>query len=118
MPKPGGFLDFKRKEADHRSVKERVKDFIPKDMIDKIATENEAETIDELKGYLEKMKHPVVERWKTVPAEIAPEVEEEIAAAPPEISLREIPITTGGYIIILKKPKIYAEKVIVRKVKK
>ena len=100
------------------SIKKRVNDFIPKDMGDKIATENEAKTIDELKVFLEKMEHPVVERWKAVPAEVPPEAEEEVAAVPPEISLREVPIATGGYMIILKEPKIYAKKVIVRKVEK
>ena len=100
------------------SIKERVKDFIPKDVGDRIATENEAKTIDELKGFLEKMEHPVVERWKAVPAEVAPEVEKEVVALPSEISLREVPIATGGYMIILKEPKIYAKKVIVRKVEK
>jgi acetyl-CoA decarbonylase/synthase complex subunit beta len=100
------------------SIKERVKDFIPKDVVDKVATENEAKTIDELKVFLEKMEHPVVERWKAVPAEVTPEGEEEVEAVPPEISLREVPIAAEGYIIILKEPKIYAKKVVIRKVKK
>jgi len=99
-------------------IKERVKDFIPKEVVDKIATENDAKTIDELKVFLEKTEHPVVERWKAVPAEVAPEVEEEVVAAPPEISVPEVPIAAGGYMIILKEPKIYAKKVIVRKVEK
>jgi acetyl-CoA decarbonylase/synthase complex subunit beta len=98
------------------SIRERVKDFIPKTVVDKIATENEVKTIDELKIFLEQNEHPVVERWKPVSAEVAVEVKEEVEGAPPAISLREVPITTGGYMIILKEPTIYAKKVIVRKV--
>ena len=101
------------------TVKERVKSFIPKDMVDKIATENEAKTIDELKTFLKKTEHPVVERWKTLPVEVAPEVEEVEAATPTlEIPISGVPITAGGFEIILKDAKIYAKKVIIRRVKK
>ncbi|UCE29888.1 MAG: CO dehydrogenase/CO-methylating acetyl-CoA synthase complex subunit beta [Candidatus Bathyarchaeota archaeon] len=101
------------------TVKERVKDFIPKEMVDKIATENEAKTIDELKAFLKKTEHPVVERWKTLPVEAAPEAEEvEALAQPLEIPISGVPITAGGFEIILKDAKIYARKVIIRRVKK
>jgi acetyl-CoA decarbonylase/synthase complex subunit beta len=101
------------------SVKERVKGFIPKDVVDKIATENEAKTIDELKIFLEKMAHPVVERWKAISAEVAPEVEKaEVAAAAPEIAVPGVPIAAGGFKIILKDAKINAKKVIIRRVEK
>jgi acetyl-CoA decarbonylase/synthase complex subunit beta len=98
------------------SVKERVKDFIPKDVVDNIATENEAKTIDELKTFLEKMGHPVVERWKALPVELAPE-EKEVEVAVPEIPVLGVP-TAGGFQIILKDAKIYAKKVIIRRVEK
>jgi acetyl-CoA decarbonylase/synthase complex subunit beta len=98
------------------SVKERVKDFIPKDVVDKIATENEAKSIDELKAFLEKMGHPVVERWKAVPVEVAPE-EKEVEVTVPEIPVPGVP-TAGGFQIILKDAKIHAKKVIIRRVEK
>ncbi|HEX58558.1 MAG TPA: CO dehydrogenase/CO-methylating acetyl-CoA synthase complex subunit beta [Methanomicrobia archaeon] len=41
-------------------LKERVADAIPDEMKDKIATEKEAKTIDELKEFLKKVDHPVV----------------------------------------------------------
>ena len=101
------------------TIKERVLDFIPKDMVDKIATENEAKNIDELKIFLKEKEHPIVERWKTMPVEVAPEVEEVERATPSlEIPISGIPITAGGFEIILKDAKIYAKKVIIRKVKK
>ena len=98
-------------------VKERVKDFIPKDVVDKIATENEAKTIDELKTFLEEMGHPIVERWKAIPVEAAPEVKEVEVAAAPEVPVPGVPIA-GGFRIILKDAKIYAKKVIIQRVEK
>jgi len=100
------------------SVKERVKDFVPKEVVDKIATENEAKTIDELKSFLKANNHPVVEKWKEIPVvtEAAPEAEE---AAPtmPVATVPTLPITAGGYKIILKDAKIYAKKVIIKTIK-
>jgi acetyl-CoA decarbonylase/synthase complex subunit beta len=101
------------------SVKERVKEFIAGDIVDKIATEKDVNTIDELKVFLEKKAHPVVERWKAAPAEAAPEVEEvEVAGAPLEIPVSGLPITAGGFKIILKDAKIHAKKIIIRRVEK
>jgi len=100
------------------SVKERVKDFIPKDMVDKVSTEKDVNTIDELKAFLEKRAHPVVERWKAIPAEATPEVEEVEVEAPLEIPISGVPITAGGFKIILKDAKIHAKKIIIRRVKK
>ncbi len=99
-------------------VKERVKDFIPKEIVDKIATEKEANTIEELKKFLQEKGHPIVERWKTLPAEAkAIAVEEEAVEMPaeaPVATLPTLPITAGGFKIILKDAKIYAKKVIIR----
>jgi len=100
------------------SVKERVKEFIPKEVVDKIATENDVSTIDELKGFLEKTAHPVVETWKAIPVEVAPEVEEVEAEAALEVPVSGVPITAGGFKIILKDAKIHAKKVIIRRLEK
>ncbi len=99
-------------------VKERVGDFIPKDVVDKIATENEAKTVDELKAFLKETGHPVVERWKAIPVEVAPEVEEVEVAAAPEVPIPGIPIAAEGFQIILKDAKIHAKKVIIRRLEK
>jgi len=97
------------------SVKERVKDFIPKEVVDKIATENDAKTVDELKAFLKDHEHPVVQQWKEVPVEAAPEVEEAIAAQ--TIPLSTTAISAGGFKIILKNAKIHAEKLIIKREK-
>jgi len=100
-------------------VKERVKDFVPKEIADKVATENEAKSIDELKSFLEAKGHPVVERWKAKPAEVVAgtvEEKEEIPTVPvPELA--GVPIAAGGFKIILKDAKIRARKVIIRAIK-
>ncbi|RJS85255.1 CO dehydrogenase/CO-methylating acetyl-CoA synthase complex subunit beta [Candidatus Bathyarchaeota archaeon] len=101
------------------SAKERVKDFIPKDVVDKIATEKDATTIEELKAFLKEKGHPVVERWKEKPEEIkvAEKVEEAaVAEAPAEAeavitapALTAVP-AAGGFKIILKNAKIHAKR--------
>jgi acetyl-CoA decarbonylase/synthase complex subunit beta len=96
-----------------KEIKERVKDFIPATIVDKIATEETAQNIDALKAFLKEKGHPVVARW----AEEAPAVEE---AAQPEAAAEEgamvpvataatLPIMAGGFKIILKDAKIYAK---------
>jgi len=102
------------------AIKERVKDYIPKEMVDKIATENDAKTIDDLKKFLEAHAHPVVERWKAKLVETAaegveaPAEEKEVPEGAPVIELPTLPITAGGFKIILKDAKIHAKKVIIR----
>lgn len=103
-----------------QSIKERVKDFIPKELLDKIATENEAKTVDDLKKFLETRTHPVVERWKAKPVEVAAETvetsaeEKEVPAGAPVVELPTLPITAGGFKIILKDAKIHAKRMIIR----
>ena len=99
------------------SIKERVKDFIPKELNDKIATENDVKAIDELKTFLKQRGHPIVEKWKEVPAEVAvPEVieEKEASTTVPVTQLSTLHVTAGGFKIILKDAKIYAKKVIIK----
>jgi len=98
------------------AVKERVKDFIPKEAVDKIATENDAKTVDELRAFLKAHEHPVVQRWKEVPVEAAPEVEEAVAVS--TVPLPTTAIAAGGFKIILKNAKIHAEKLIIRSEKR
>jgi acetyl-CoA decarbonylase/synthase complex subunit beta len=105
-----------------KEVKDRVKDFIPKDVVDKVATEENAQNIDALKAFLKEKAHPVVAKWA---AEAAPAAEE---AAPVEARMEEgammpvmtastLPIMAGGFKIILKDARIYANKVIIKTVK-
>jgi len=99
------------------TVKERVKSFIPNELVEKIPTEAEVKTLDDLKNFLKERGHPVVETWKAR-VEVAPEaVAEEELVPKPVAELPTVPLTAGGFKIILKDAKIYAKRVIIRPVK-
>jgi acetyl-CoA decarbonylase/synthase complex subunit beta len=101
------------------SVKDRVAAFVPADLVEKIATEHEARSIENLKAFLKQHAHPVVATWKKTPTAAAgaeaqesePPKEELVGAFP------TLPIIVGGYKIILKDAKIYAKKMIIRSLK-
>jgi acetyl-CoA decarbonylase/synthase, CODH/ACS complex subunit beta len=106
-----------------KEVKERVKEFIPDGLADKIATEEDAKNVDELKAFLKERNHPVVAKW--VSEEATPIVEEGSVAQEqtaegqmmPVMTASSLPIMAGGFKIILKDAKIYANKVIIKTVK-
>jgi len=105
------------------SAKERVKDFIPKELVDKIATEKDVSTVAELKAFLQEKGHPVVKRWKAAPTQVYVEEKEEVevpAEAPIDVETltSALPLSaapTGGFRIILKNAKIRAKKVRIRR---
>ncbi len=103
-----------------KEIKERVKDFVPTELVSKIATEEDSRTVDELKAFLKDHKHPIVERWKEEPQavqEVSAEEAREEAPMIPVATAAILPITAGGLRIILKDAKIYAKRVIVRSMK-
>ena len=103
-----------------KEVKERVKDFIPAEIVDKIATEVNAPNIDDLKAFLKEKNHPVVANWtvdEAVEGAAPEEVQEEEGIMRPVATAATLPIKAGGFKIILKDAKIYAKKVIIRSVK-
>ena len=105
-----------------KEVKERVKEFIPADVVDKVATEEDATNIEALKAFLKAKNHPVVAKWESeaAPAAEAAPAEETVAAEGqmmPVMTASTLPIMAGGFKIILKDAKIYANKVIIKTVK-
>ncbi len=94
-------------------IKERVKDAIPPELYDKIATEKDAMTIEELREFLKQKGHPVVERWAKM-EEKAEEVPEEVEMVPAMVPVEGVPVA-GGFRIIFKNVKITAEKMIIRR---
>jgi acetyl-CoA decarbonylase/synthase complex subunit beta len=99
------------------SVKQRIYEFMPEDVRDKIPTENDAMTIADLKNYLKDKNHPVVERWVELEEEAETalaEVSEDYVAVPGEMTAM-VGGVGGGLEIVFKNAKIYAEKVIIRK---
>lgn len=100
-------------------LKEKAKAFIPEEVIDKIPTEKEITSIVDLKSYLQEKNHPVVANW------VEEEVELEETEGMPALESGEVPVmasqtialpSSGGIKVILKNAKIYADKVIIRKV--
>lgn len=101
-------------------LKERVKDFIPKELVDKIATEKEVTNVEELKEFLKRVGHPVVERWKEMPEEAVAAAEEAAPAAEEAVPvvLPEATLPVGGFKVVLKNARIRAKRVILRKKEK
>jgi acetyl-CoA decarbonylase/synthase complex subunit beta len=107
------------------NVKERVKDSIPADLKDKIATEKDAQNIQDLKSFLKSKGHPVVSRW--APEEAAKALAVAEASAPEAMqpmmagSTITLPVggggAMGGYRLTLKNVKIVAKKLILKKAK-
>jgi acetyl-CoA decarbonylase/synthase complex subunit beta len=98
-------------------IKERVKEFIPPEIFDKIATQDQVSNLEETKAWLEDKGHPIVKSWKETPSH-EPERQEEIM-----VSTLELPSERGiieglpsgiGFKIILKNAKIKAEKMIIK----
>jgi len=112
-----------------KELKESLAEFIPEELFDKIPTEEDAESIKDIKRFLIDNQHPVMERLnETKELDEVELVEgtnngsnlsiEEDQGAPiaylPEMSVPG----TDGVRIILKNAKVYAEKVIIKKDKK
>ena len=100
------------------SVKERIAEFLPKDVVDKIATENEVQDINQLRDWLKEQNHPVVETWTEMEEEEEEEYEEEGAMIPMGTQAFTVPGAggVGGFKIILKNCKVHAEAIIIKKI--
>ena len=97
-----------------REIKERIKEFMPPEIVPKIATEDEVSSVDELKTFLKEQGHPIVKKWTEAPAEEP----SEITVPTLEMPAGAIPIqgmpAGMGFTIILKNAKIKAEKMIIK----
>jgi len=100
-------------------VKDRVAEFLPADLVAKIATEKEVQDINALKEWLKEKDHPVVASWAALEAE---EEEEEYEDAGAMIPMGTQSFTVpgvggaGGFKIILKNCKIHAESILIKKI--
>lgn len=106
-------------------LKERVKDAIPKELFELIATEKDVSTPDELRKFLEERHHPIVERWKKVvaveqPPQAIPQGEEAgpqptPLEAAPEIYQASAFQTLGGIKVSMEGVKVVVKKAVLRK---
>ena len=100
-------------------VKERVAEFLPADLLPKIATEKEVQDINALKDWLKEVDHPMVATWAALEAEEEEEeYEDEGAMIPMGTQSFTVPGVggAGGFKIILKNCKIHAETIIIKKI--
>jgi acetyl-CoA decarbonylase/synthase complex subunit beta len=99
-------------------IKGRIRDFIPLEIADKIATENDVSSLDELKTFLKEKDHPIVAGWTEVSLAEAVKRPAELTAQTLEIAPGALPIqglpAGMGFRIILKNAKIKAEKMILK----
>ena len=110
-------------------IRDRIKEFMPEDMIPKIATEKDVETLDQLKDWLRERGHPIVDTWKEEPAAaaapaVAPQQQMTYQQQMPatftmptmELPAGAVPGLPSGMNIriILKNAKIKAEKAIIK----
>ena len=100
-----------------QDIKERIKDFMPPEIVPMIPTESDVADLDQLKSWLTEKNHPIVERWSKEP-EVAPAETGEITVPILELPASAIPIqgipSGMGFTIILKNAKIKAEKMIIK----
>ena len=88
-------------------LKEQLRSFIPAEVFDKIASEKDVKTVDELTQFLERLGHPVTGRWKV--AELSPTSVNE--AGRTVTIAAELPVLAGGFKIIFKNARITADRV-------
>ena len=112
-------------------IMDRIKEYMPPEIVPKIATEKTVSSLDELKTWLREKKHPIVDTWK-------PEEEKKpVPVAQPQQQVMQQQMPMAGFTvpslelpasalpmaglpqgmkikIILKNAKIKAEKVIIR----
>jgi acetyl-CoA decarbonylase/synthase complex subunit beta len=108
---------------------ERIKDYMPPEIIPKIATEKTVSSMDELKTWLRDKKHPIVDTWKPEeekePKPVAQQqvMQQQMSMAGFTVPSMELPasmvpmagLPQGVNLkVILKNVKIRAEKVIIR----
>lgn len=104
----------------NKGAKDRVAEFLPPDIVDKIATEEEAPDLNTLKEWLKEKNHPIVETWTEMEEEEVEEEEYEAEGAMVPMGTVGMTIPgvggAGGFKIILKNCKIHAESIIIKRI--
>ncbi len=106
----------------NKGVKDRVAELLPKDLVSKIATEEDVPDINNLKKWLEEVDHPIVKTWAEALGEEEEEEEGEWEAEGAMVPMGTQAFTipgvggSGGFKIILKNCKVHAESIIVKKI--
>ena len=105
-----------------KTVKERVAEFLPPDLVDKIATEDDITDLSGLVPWLQEKGHPIVETEEFKAALAGEEEEEEWEEEGAMMPMGTVGLTVpgaggaGGFKIILKNCKVHAESIIIKKI--
>ncbi len=101
-------------------LKERVREFIPQDLVGRIPTENDVKNVDELRSFLQARNHPLARQRAKSPIEVVAEAKTE-----PQTSrviqakgLQVESMSIGPYKIILEDAKITARRLVIKAVEK
>ena len=120
-----------------KDIQDRIKEYMPPEIIPKIATEKEVNDLDSLRQWLKDKDHPIVKTWKekteqpkaeAAPSQPAPQFSPQFVAQQVpttgftipslELPAGAIPIQGApqgiSFKIILKNARIKAERVIIR----
>jgi len=109
-----------------KDIMDRIKQYLPPEIIPKIATENDVQDMDGLKKWLVEKNHPIVKTWKAEEPKqekAAPQQAQQMPMTGFTVPTLELPASAlpiqglpqGVTIkIILKNAKIKAERVIIR----
>jgi len=92
-------------------LKKQIQPFIPAELFEKIATEKDVKTTRDLVDFLREHLHPVMDRWQVEGSKT------DASSIIPVFAGGDIPMTAGGFRIILKNARIYAERVIVQPIR-
>lgn len=108
-----------------KEIKDSLKEFIPKDIVDKIPTEEDVSSIADIKKFLTEKNHPILERAPLtedkvdepeISSDDSSDMDSEFGQGVPFMTSPELSMpAAGGVRIVLKNAKIYAEKVIIKK---
>lgn len=104
-----------------KKIKDRLLDFIPEDVVNKIPTEEAVTNVQDLKSYLEDQQHPVVDRWKAPPEAAPEEAAGAMEEAPEFSSLAAFPTLSamaGGFKFTFENVRIHADRVRIQRVEK
>ncbi|MBN1802568.1 MAG: CO dehydrogenase/CO-methylating acetyl-CoA synthase complex subunit beta [Candidatus Lokiarchaeota archaeon] len=107
-----------------KNLKDRVNEFLPADLRDKIATEEDVSDINALQKWLEDVKHPIIntDAYKNAVGGGEEEEEEEYEAEGAMVPMGTQSFVVpgaggaGGFKVILKNCKIHAESIIIKRI--
>ncbi|MCX6656716.1 MAG: CO dehydrogenase/CO-methylating acetyl-CoA synthase complex subunit beta, partial [Candidatus Bathyarchaeota archaeon] len=73
-------------------IKERIKEYMPPEIVPKIPTEKDVKTLDDLKAFLKEKDHPIVKTWVKPSKEVEQQSEGEMTVPTLEVPGEYLPV--------------------------